>query len=209
MFNYRLARWVALAPVLAASTLSLAATKPRGGTPMCAVAAEWVKTHKGSLPASLVEFSRYPLAYRQAVWGALSAPVRERLWREHFSAYAKSHSLTEDQNALLTLMSARVGDYVDEPTGAAGRAAIRRDSVAARVDRVFGPSEGRKLMNLVASPQTVSGYLCDCSTEFYLDDPNCEQTNTPYCNSDGACDPYPFPACGEFMEFTCDGTCGS
>ena len=62
----------------------------------------WVAAHRDTLPRTLSELARYPMAYRRAIHGALASEERVALWREHLVSFLGPDSrLSLDQRAVL------------------------------------------------------------------------------------------------------------
>ena len=50
----------------------------------------WVDAHRADLPSNLAELSRYPMAFRRVIHGAVPNEVRAAWWVEHMQAVLAS-----------------------------------------------------------------------------------------------------------------------
>src|SRR5690349_10232471 len=62
----------------------------------------WVAAHRDSLPRTLDELARYPMAYRRAIQGAVAPEVRAAFWCDHMRTFLGSEAgLSSDQRAAI------------------------------------------------------------------------------------------------------------
>ena len=58
----------------------------------CRTIGSWVREHRHSLPRTLAELSRFPMAWRRAIVPALPFDDRVALWREHLATFLEPAS---------------------------------------------------------------------------------------------------------------------
>ncbi|RKG96092.1 bacteriocin fulvocin C-related protein [Corallococcus carmarthensis] len=161
---------------------------------------DWVDANAGHLPTDLDGVSRHPVAYRKAIFAALSADQKVSLWREHIRQYVAAHpKLSTQQAAVLESVFARL---TSELFSQAGHAQL--DLMEKQVKDAFGAEEAVAIvatLGPVEAPEAVPpalAPLCQCSRA------------SPYCGS-LACRAYKCTTqsgCGTFYQFRCDGLCG-
>jgi hypothetical protein len=62
----------------------------------------WVAAHRDSLPRTLEELAKYPIAYRRAIQGAVAADVRAAFWCDHLRSFlGPGTELSPDQQAFV------------------------------------------------------------------------------------------------------------
>jgi hypothetical protein len=62
----------------------------------------WVAGHRDALPQTLDELVKYPVAYRRAIQGAVSANVRAGVWCDHMRSFLNAGAeLSFDQQAVV------------------------------------------------------------------------------------------------------------
>jgi len=182
-------------------------TTPAFAEKRCATAAAWVAKNKGHLPQTYDEVIAYPMAYRRAIFSALSATTKSQLWSEQLTRYRTAHQLSSEQSAVIQtglrlsrpalferLGSAEVKRSLDE---------LRKSSGAAfggpATDALFatlGPAESAKS---AADASVGPDNACSCATA----DSYCG--NNTHCQS-GGCG-YSSSGCGTFYAYACDGLC--
>ncbi|HET7464648.1 MAG TPA: bacteriocin fulvocin C-related protein [Longimicrobium sp.] len=185
------------AAVLLTATLGSAA--PAGDPPECVVAARWVRAHRGELPTTLGQFSRYSLAYRRAIYDVLPPATRRALWHEQLEGFlAPGQPFSDTQRAAIRDAIARfpalIGPGRDRAAAARLRDHLRTlfdQPTYKRVFVVLGPTPAQEPAGAAAKRP-----LCDCASQ---DD--CPGTSCAFilCSSQ--------TGCGLGGEDTCTGVC--
>jgi hypothetical protein len=63
---------------------------------------DWIDRHPESLPRTLEDLARFPMAFRRIMVNMVSPEMRLGLWREHLESFLNSQSgLNGDQRALV------------------------------------------------------------------------------------------------------------
>ena len=192
----------------------------------CATVAAWAAKNKGRLPQGYDEIVAYPMAFRRAIFAALPATSKSRLWTEQLTRYQAAHDLTAEQAAVINegLRLARPEQFARSRSPEFRRSLddLGKSSVAA-----FGRPAARALFATLGSDATlpagasrpstatVSAAMsqpsaanvpaeaensCSCSTA----DSWCD--NNTYCQSGFCAIPGP-DGCGLFYQYECDGLC--
>jgi len=186
-----------LAAVLLTATLGSAA--PAGDPPECVVASRWVRAHRGELPSTLAEISRYSILYRRAIYDALPPATRQALWREHLEGIlASDQALTGAQRAAIresmALLPALTAAHPDRAVGDRLRDHLKTLFDAPTYKRVFatlGPQPAPDPQAAAKRP------LCDCESDYD-------------CGGFGTC-AYVIcsftTGCGPYWGYTCTGVC--
>jgi len=62
----------------------------------------WVAAHRDSLPQTLDELAKYPVAYRRAIQGVVAPEIRAAFWCDHFRSFLGpgTHLSPEQQAAV-------------------------------------------------------------------------------------------------------------
>jgi hypothetical protein len=194
--------------------------------PLCERASDWVETHRNSLPTTLKDLSRFPVAYRSAIQNALSPETRARLWTEQLSAFAGRPDLTPHQRATVQELRAMVNPhmYIQEPQFDALREDTQRIA-AAKVAEAFGTSEAVDTFRELGPPEPVASLgrgglvqLSEMVRGLFATDaaqtPNCQCFDTEDCNRPGRIHgPCTWGSCtvvytcGFFANTACGGRC--
>lgn len=189
---------------LAEGRAALAGAEAISSADDCATIHAWVEANRAKLPVDYEAFTRYPIAYRRAIFDALPAEAKGELWRQHFRAYASTHPLSDRQAAAIARLSEQASGAFAGGTGGRGDARLRAE------DREpFSPEE---MANLVAhlgpedasdaqtpaSGDAVNG-ACECSKtdDWCTWGMTCKNSNCAPTNS----------GCGTFWRQKCDGLC--
>lgn len=186
----------------------------------CASIAGWVAENAANLPASYDELAELPIAYRRAIFNALSPAARSSLWQQHFQAYLAAHpELTPDQRAFVEEMHAAMSPELfltdqamassDELTALIGAAEPRAAALFPQSElpgllATLGPSEAARPSE-AAQPGT-EAISCECND----DDDWCWYrwpfgSYTCVAGAEG-CDFQPL-GCGELWGKPCNGLC--
>src|SRR5476649_1022883 len=64
-------------------------------------ATSWVATHQGALPRTLETFAAFPIAYQHAIFDALPAADKSRLWQDQLARLLARPNLTPAQQAFI------------------------------------------------------------------------------------------------------------
>ena len=115
----------------------------------------WVETHRDSLPQTLEELSRYPIAYRRVIQGAVPPDVRLGYWRDHLESFLQAPSaLSEEQQAFIRDVLGQLHDiFVAEDVG--GRA--RAKDFESRVLPLFSREQAYRIFALLGPPEPPGG----------------------------------------------------
>lgn len=169
-----------LAPVFAVLlTATLGTAAPIGDPPECVVALRWAEAHRGELPTTLREYSRYPEVYRKAMYQVLSPAARQALWREQYEGYLRpGQPLNDAQRSAVREVITKLPALT---------AATPDRAEAERLRTRFAPLFDRELFKAVfyrlgpadAAPQTAQAQgrrpLCDCESDL-----DCESVGYGY-----------------------------
>lgn len=201
------------APLLAGATARVVHGRftalPPGG------ATAWVKAHENVLPSSLADFSRFPSAYRHAIYSALPATAREHLWHQQLQYYAARHDLTAEQRAFVRVVDDSLDEVLsalspDSTTAARGRVAV--EAIAARGRSLFDTDKAK----LIFGDLGVNTPLESASTARTQESSYCScHQGGDWCGCGELCaDPingwYCIPldyGCGWFLAQSCTGQC--
>ncbi|WP_212908514.1 bacteriocin fulvocin C-related protein [Streptomyces sp. TS71-3] len=112
---------------------------PRSGP---GAAAKWVRANMDRLPASYSDFGSYPMAYRRAIFNALSPTARAHLWTAHFEHYRKTHPGLSPAQAAFIDDASRLAPRLITTGG--DREALR--ALATRAVTTFGADEAGALL---------------------------------------------------------------
>lgn len=158
-----------LAPAFAVMlTATLGTAAPIGDPPECVVALRWAEAHRGELPTTLREYSRYPEVYRKAMYQVLSPAARQALWREQYEGYLRpGQPLNDAQRNAVREVLAKLPALT---------AATPDRAEAQRLRTRFAPLFDRELFRAVfyrlgpadAAPQTQTQGrppVCNCGTD--------------------------------------------
>lgn len=146
----RTARALLALPVcVALGSVVIGATWKRP-TPPCQITEAWVRQHRTSLPSTLAEISRYPLAFRKAIVAHVSADVRVRLWREKLDFYlAPSSNLSPAQRELVQHIRDELYVLVSDSTGKLGRERMASEGLHDRIASLFDSAQRRAIFGTV------------------------------------------------------------
>lgn len=115
----------------------------------------WVAAHRDSLPTTLAELTRLPMAYRRAVFTASSPEVRARLWREHWATFLGPDSpLTAEQQALVREAEAALLGLTSDDRAAAR---ARAQAFEERMRGVFSRGEAAAIFATLGPPEPPEG----------------------------------------------------
>ncbi|WP_163570136.1 bacteriocin fulvocin C-related protein [Fodinicola feengrottensis] len=174
----------------------------------------WVAAHRHNLPAEYDEVISYSMAYRKAIYQALPASARSRLWVTQIDRYRASHpSLTAEQSGVLDrvrTIAATEKYFSNDRTSATPDTVVK--NVEADAERVLGRDQTRTLLATLGpapayarvQPHSPSEPDCNCS----VDSPYCGPSPN-YCSPAGdVYDCHVHAAdCGFLLLYYCDGTC--
>ena len=175
----------------------------------------WAKSHASALPKSLAQLAAYPEDYRKAIFKAMPAADKSRMWREQLQVVLDRETLNNEQRtfiektmALATPASFEPNQPTPEVCPDIARLFTDPDLRAkvTKLGTVTPPS--RTLWSTIANAsqtihQTVGlnarGFKCDCRglglcecglTEACISTGGCEQTEDCGCIWSGTCDKY-------------------
>jgi len=183
------------AAVLLTATLGSAAAAPE--PPECVVAARWVQVHRGSLPTTLGEFSRYSILYRRAIYDVLPPATREAMWREHLEGFLRSgQPFNEPQRAAIREAIAQLPAYIGAKPEKASAEALRvhwrtvfDPPTIKRVFGTLGPVPPRDAAK-ARQPE------CNCESDWDCGESTCRFTRCSFTTG-----------CGPFWDHLCTGFC--
>ena len=115
----------------------------------------WIAAHRDELPRTLAELTRYPMAYRRAIFGASPPDVRAGFWRDHWAGFLGPDSpLTPEQQAFLREAEAALPELM-----AADREAAQTHARAfeARMLGVFSREEAVAIFGTLGPPEPAEG----------------------------------------------------
>lgn len=178
-------------------------------------AGAWANSHTNRLPKSLAQLAAYPEDYRKAIFHAMPAADKSRMWREQLQTVLISETLNNEQRTFIeqTIALATPASFApNQPTPEVCPDIARlftNPDLRAKVTKlgtVTPPSRG--MWSTVAMmSQTVHravglnarGFKCDCRglglcecglTEACIATGGCEQTEDCGCIWTGTCDKY-------------------
>jgi hypothetical protein len=230
-----LRRTAGLCAGAASVALVVAAANP-DAIPICARAKAWVTANRANLPSTLREISRYPIAYRKAIFVAQTRDIREALWKEQFDHFLLPASpLTESQRNVVRDVRSRVSFYVG---GEEGKAAAKQ--LKPRILAAFGQELGTAVFARLGPPDSASSIVLQEPPRVFQASmvpfvsaamfrtayvrlrhlgagklhPECScSTSDPWCGyldchygGNGTCDTSS-SGCGIMLLYGCDGTC--
>jgi hypothetical protein len=180
------------------------------GEPTLGEAQDWVLAHHDRLPRDYGTFGSYPVNYRRAIFAALPADARRRLWTDHFSHYQDTHPAQSAQRT--TVLRAATALVADTFTDTSPDREQRLTAFASTAIAAYGRDEARALVaTLGPTPAaTPHGVLpgcpsCECNggdnwcgSKCCVAD--CYDDNYCVCSNSG---------CGTFWSYGCNGVCGS
>jgi hypothetical protein len=178
-------------------------------------AGDWANSHASALPKSLAQLAAYPEDYRKAIFKAMPAADKSRMWREQLQIVLDRETLDNEQRtfiektiALATPVSFEPNQPTPEVCPDIARLFTDPDLRAkvTKLGTVTPPS--RSAWSTVASVSetihrtvglTASGFKCDCRglglcecglTEACVSTGGCQQTEDCGCIWSGTCDKY-------------------
>ena len=180
----------------------------------CASTAAWVQANQARLPSQHEEFSRLPMNYRRAVFGALPPGTQSSLWRRHLEAYLDARSeLTPRQTALVReLMSLASPGFFAKVSDATRRYEAVEDleALVARTAQLFSTSERGTIFAEFGPPEAVTHARRPGLSAADFGDCNCS-VDSDYCGSGSHCVRTGCPVtrlgCGTLWLYDCDGEC--
>lgn len=175
----------------------------------------WTASHPNALPTSLAELAAYPEDYRTAIFKALPAADKSRLWREQLQTVLDHETLTNEQRTFVEqtiAMATPTSFEPNQPTPEVCPDIARlftdqtmRDKVT-KLGSVTPPA--RTAWSTVAFVSTklhdtiglnAHGFKCECRglglcecglTEACIPDGGCEESDDCGCIWAGKCDKY-------------------
>jgi hypothetical protein len=115
----------------------------------------WVEAHRASLPRSLEQLARYPVAYRAAIVRALPAPARVAVWREHFASFLGPGSpLSAPQRAFV---QEALGDLPTLMADDLAAAQARGRELEERMAPLFSRWEAGRVFGTLGPPEPPGG----------------------------------------------------
>ncbi|GAB3419989.1 hypothetical protein GCM10027569_47680 [Flindersiella endophytica] len=171
----------------------------------------WVRANADRLPHRYDDVVAHPVAYRRAIFEALPADVRSRLWVEHLRRYGADYpGLSAKQAGVLDRARAVAGRVsMFEPGDRSEALAQARDVRQAAID-AFGKDEARRILATLgpADRSGVAGGVrpqvadCECSeqSDWCAPDFNCTDCSWNCCDESSW-------GCGDYYAYPCDGIC--
>jgi hypothetical protein len=178
-------------------------------------AGAWADSHVNALPKSLAQLAAYPEDYRKAIFHAMPAAEKSRLWREQLQIVLDRETLDNEQRTFIEKTIALATPVSFEPNQPTPEvcpdiARLFTDpGLRAKVTKLgsFTPPS-RTVWSTVANVSqkihqtvglTARGFKCDCRglglcecglTEACISEGGCEQTQDCGCIWSGTCDKY-------------------
>lgn len=175
----------------------------------------WASTHASSLPKSLAQLAAYPEDYRKAIFRAMPAADKSRLWREQLQVVLDRETLNNEQRtfiektiALATPESFNPNQPTPEVCPDIARLFTDPD-LRAKVTKLGSvtPAQRTAWSTVATVSQKIhsvvglnaGGLKCDCRglglcecglTQACIDDGGCESTEDCGCIWPGTCDKY-------------------
>lgn len=167
------------------------------------LADEWVNKNLQDLPRTYDAFVRFDVAHRRAIFSALPAEVRSRLWITQLERYRIEHPfLNAPQGQVLEAASRIAG----EPSTFEGRLTdgVHRELEDLRIAAIaaFGKEEGRSLLTMIGPTDVTAQASCGCNCESDWCDGSC--ICCVYCDD---CWCSCRIGCGTLLMYECKGTC--
>ncbi len=149
-WRLRLVLAVGIAAVLGPLGATIAAVVD--SRPVSVRAKDWVVAHSSSLPSTIEAIQQYPIAYRRAIFSALTPAVRSALWRQQLTHFLQTAMLTVEQRAFvekfIQLADEKAYSQVSATTGPL-------TNVCRDIARLF-PEEQRSVFGVLGSTTDVN-----------------------------------------------------
>ena len=115
----------------------------------------WVEAHRDSLPQTLDELSRYPIAYRRVIQGRVPADVRLGFWRDHLESFlGASSDLNAEQQAFVREVLGQLHDiFLAEDVDGQARA----KEFESRMPQFFSREQAHRIFGLLGPPEPPGG----------------------------------------------------
>jgi len=114
---------------------------------------EWLERHPESLPQSLDEIARFPVAFRHVMINAVSAQVRVQLWRQHLETFLRPGSpLNEAQRQLVAVSISRLPELLAAPGPNPVLIEWER-----QIAEIFSRSEAARVFGSIGPPEPPEG----------------------------------------------------
>ncbi|HEU5429011.1 MAG TPA: bacteriocin fulvocin C-related protein [Actinocrinis sp.] len=202
---------VAASMVLAGRTPSFAATERES-------AKGWVEANRANLPRAYDEVVAYPMTYRKAIYRALSAQDRSRLWAEQLGRHLAAHPDLAAQKAQVVRDALAFVRNEASFDFAAGRSRDigRVEELSRAAERVFDRAEIGELFATLGTYGEVSAART-VGPDVDVEGCNCSQESN-YCPQNADCIYWKYSQycicgayccdCGFLWQYECDGICG-
>lgn len=205
-----------LAIAVALATLAV----PASAQNLCNAAAHaWVKQNRENLPKSYKEIVSFPLNYRRAIYSALPAATRSKLWRTQLELALQREDLTNYQRSVLLegvqLATSEIFDVARDPDHWSYRQMQEHlASFEQRVREAFAHEDALAIFAQLgpAERDDSTGGLRVQFEGLLAEEPACSCADqSDYCNSgfncrQGGCIRIA-DECGTFWTYDCDGLC--
>ena len=213
----------------AAMSLLAAVGVTKVADPYCNVASEWVKAHKGELPSTYAEISKYPLIYRRYIASELPREIRNQMWKEHLESFLSSKAgLTAEQATLVRYVIANEAVVFDS---ARGKQWVESEKIADRAKALFGTAQAKAIFATLGPTSESAGNLEVNTASLFGPTsiftnvaraiavgaggtPNCDcSTQSDYCDGSSHCQTGPTKCtvitseCGTIGWYDCNGLC--
>ncbi|WDZ86325.1 bacteriocin fulvocin C-related protein [Micromonospora cathayae] len=194
---------IAAALLVAGKVPAFAAQESR----VLAAGRNWAQLNQSPRVGQYDELARFPVAYRPAIFAALSPSVRSSLWVEQVKRYRSAHrELTAEQARVLDGFEAIVAN-VDTYTYESSAVQARVKAIEAAGIAAFGQSEACRLMSTLGPVDTAETFGSSGNSAEPAPAVACN------CNRGSGCQPScscvgcssSWPGCGCAGIWTCDG----
>ncbi|MET7296615.1 bacteriocin fulvocin C-related protein [Streptomyces griseoloalbus] len=167
----------------------------------------WAQANQSPRVGQYDELARFSVAYRPAIFAALSPGVRSRLWVEQVARYRRAHAnMTVEQARVLDDFEAIVADEAtytrEDPAIQARMKAIEAGAVAA-----FGRSEACGLMSTLGPLDTAGSSAVSGNSGASAPAATCNCNRGSDCSVSCVCVgcTSTWPGCGCGWVWTCNG----
>jgi hypothetical protein len=116
----------------------------------------WVEQHRDTLPTTLDELARYPVAFRRVIVNCVSSEQRTQLWQEHLRTFlAPDAGLIAEQRSFLEQVIPTLRAIFFSPSYEEMQRRMRplEEGIAAR----FSRAQGAAMFGMIGPPEPPEG----------------------------------------------------